>query len=247
VVHNGIVENYASLREELVARGHTFTSETDTEVIPHLVESYRHEGLSPEEAFRAAIDRLEGRFAVVMIVADRADVFAARNGSPLVLGVGDDRRFLASDVPSFLEHTDRVVYLEDGDVVRLSPDQHVITDLSGRPVERPVQTVDWQPEDAQRDGFDHYMLKEIHEQPADASRGPSGPHHRRRRHRPRGVPPGSFADVGRSTSSPVGPLTTQRCTPSSCWPNGASRRRCSAPASTPPRQPPSPTTRWWSQ
>jgi len=106
--------HYASLREELVARGHTFTSETDTEVIPHLVESYRHEGLSPEEAFRAAIDRLEGRFAVVMIVADRADVFAARNGSPLVLGVGDDRRFLASDVPSFLEHTDRVVYLEDG-------------------------------------------------------------------------------------------------------------------------------------
>jgi len=196
VVHNGIVENYASLREELVARGHTFTSETDTEVIPHLVESYRHEGLSPEEAFRAAIDRLEGRFAVVMIVADRADVFAARNGSPLVLGVGDDRRFLASDVPSFLEHTDRVVYLEDGDVVRLSPDQHVITDLSGRPVERPVQTVDWQPEDAQRDGFDHYMLKEIHEQPAALARAIKGRITDDGDIDLEGFPPGSFADVG---------------------------------------------------
>jgi len=174
VVHNGIVENYAALRDELIAQGHTFTSKTDTEVIPHLVESYRADGLSTEEAFRAAIDRLEGRFAVAMIVDDGSEIHAARDGSPLVVGVDGDRRFLASDVPSFLEHTDRVIYLEDGDVVRLSPGSHTITNLSGSPVDRPVQTVDWQPEDAQRGGFDHYMLKEINEQPNALDRAIKG-------------------------------------------------------------------------
>ncbi|GAB7095418.1 glutamine--fructose-6-phosphate transaminase (isomerizing) [Halolamina litorea] len=196
VVHNGIVENYASLREDLLARGHTFTSETDTEVIPHLIEMYRGEGLSPEDAFRATIERLEGRFAVAMLVDDHETVFAARDGSPLVVGVGEDRRFLASDVPSFLEHTNRVAFLEDGDVVKLSPGDHEVTDLGGHPVDRPVQTVDWQAEDAQRDGFDHYMLKEIHEQPAALDRAIQGRITDDNDVRLEGFPAGEFADVG---------------------------------------------------
>ena len=197
VVHNGIVENYAALREELIERGHTFTSETDTEVVPHLVEEYRGQGLSTEDAFRKAIGRLEGRFAVAMVVAGEDDVLAARDGSPLVIGVGDDRRFLASDVPSFLEHTDRVAFVEDGDVVRLSADEHEITDLDGNPVDRPIQTVDWQPEDAQRDGFDHYMLKEINEQPAALDRAIKGRITDDYDVRFEEFPPGAFEDVGR--------------------------------------------------
>ncbi len=195
VVHNGIVENYASLRDELLARGHTFTSDTDTEVIPHLVEMYRREGHSPEEAFRATIERLEGRFAVAMVVDEEEAVFAARDGSPLVVGVGDDRRFIASDVPSFLDYTDRVAYLEDGDVVKLTPGNHEVTDLEGHPVDRPVQTVDWQAEDAQRDGFDHYMLKEIHEQPAALDRAIQGRITEDRDVDLEDFPPGTFDDV----------------------------------------------------
>jgi glucosamine--fructose-6-phosphate aminotransferase (isomerizing) len=197
VVHNGIVENYAALRGELIERGHTFTSETDTEVVPHLVEEYLERDHSTEDAFRAAVGRLEGRFAVAMIVAGEDDVFAARDGSPLVLGVGDDRRFLASDVPSFLEHTDRVAFLEDGDVVRLSADDHTVTALDGSPVERPVQTVDWQPEDAQRGGFDHYMLKEINEQPAALDRAIKGRTTDNYDVHLEAFPPGAFENVGR--------------------------------------------------
>ncbi|WP_049980225.1 glutamine--fructose-6-phosphate transaminase (isomerizing) [Halolamina rubra] len=196
VVHNGIVENYTALRGELIELGHTFTSETDTEVVPHLVEMYRERGLSTEDAFRKAIGRLEGRFAVAMVVDDEDDVFAARDGSPLVLGVGEDRRFLASDVPSFLEHTDRVAFLEDGDVVRISADHHEITDLAGNPVDRTVQTVDWQPEDAQRGGFDHYMLKEINEQPAALDRAIKGRITDDGDVHLEDFPPGTFEDVG---------------------------------------------------
>ncbi|KPN29166.1 glutamine--fructose-6-phosphate aminotransferase [isomerizing] [Halolamina pelagica] len=196
VVHNGIVENYTALRGELIERGHTFTSETDTEVVPHLVEMYREQGLSTEDAFRRAIGRLDGRFAVAMVVEGEDDVFAARDGSPLVVGVGEDRRFLASDVPSFLEHTDRVAFLEDGDVVRLAADHHEVTDLDGNPVDRPVQTVDWQPEDAQRGGFDHYMLKEINEQPAALDRAIKGRITDDKDVHLEEFPPGTFEDVG---------------------------------------------------
>jgi glucosamine--fructose-6-phosphate aminotransferase (isomerizing) len=166
VVHNGIIENYDALRADLADRGHRFTSDTDTEVIPHLVEKALADGLDPEAAFRRTVERLEGSFAVAMLVEDRDVVYATRRGSPLVLGVDDDRYFLASDVPAFLDYTDRVVYLDDGDVVVLSPDGHRVTDLDGDPVSRPVDTVDWDADDAEKGGFDHYMKKEIHEQPA---------------------------------------------------------------------------------
>ncbi|TQQ80264.1 glutamine--fructose-6-phosphate transaminase (isomerizing) [Halonotius roseus] len=164
-VHNGIIENYTELREALQERGHEFTSDTDTEVIPHLVEERLADGLDPEAAFRDAIDQLEGSYAIAMIVDGEPTVYATRNGSPLVIGVGDDANYLASDVPAFLEFTDRVVYLEDDDVVALTDGDHRITDADGDPVSRPVDTVDWDPEDAEKGSYDHYMLKEIHEQP----------------------------------------------------------------------------------
>ncbi|WP_232688807.1 glutamine--fructose-6-phosphate transaminase (isomerizing) [Halobacterium zhouii] len=165
VVHNGIIENHATLREELTARGHTFTSETDTEVVPHVMEEFLEEGASVESAFRDTISMLSGSFAVAVLVEETGELYATRKGSPLVLGVGENEYFLASDAPAFLEFTDQVVYLEDGDVVRASAEDHHITDANGDPVDRPVQSIDWSPEDAEKGGYDHYMKKEIHEQP----------------------------------------------------------------------------------
>ncbi|WP_435064328.1 glutamine--fructose-6-phosphate transaminase (isomerizing) [Halobaculum sp. EA56] len=176
VAHNGIIENHADLRAELSAAGHEFDSETDTEVVPHLIEEALATGDSPEEAFRRAADRLEGSYAVAALIAGHEGVLATRRGSPLVLGVDEEggRRFLASDVPSFLEFTSRVVYIEDGDVVRIGPDGHEIATADGRPADRDAETVSWSPEDAERDGYDHYMLKEINEQPAALERAIRG-------------------------------------------------------------------------
>ncbi len=165
VVHNGIIENYRELRAELEADGHVFTSETDTEVVPHLIESYRASGRSPGSAFRKAVDELDGSYAIAAIIDGTEAVFATRHGSPLVLGRGRDRYFLASDIPAFLQHTDEVVYLEDGDVARVEQDGYELTDVEGTVIQRNVDTVDWDAEDVGKAGYDHYMLKEIHEQP----------------------------------------------------------------------------------
>ncbi|SDJ56195.1 glutamine--fructose-6-phosphate transaminase (isomerizing) [Natronorubrum texcoconense] len=165
VVHNGIIENYQSLRDELTADGVTFQSETDTEVVPHLIARALEEGMAPETAFRAAIDRIEGSYAVAAVFAGSETIHAARQASPLVLGIGDDGYYLASDAPAFIEYTDRVVYLEDGEFARLSPEAVVVTDSSGTVVEPSVETIEWDAEDAGKSGYDHYMLKEIHEQP----------------------------------------------------------------------------------
>jgi len=173
VVHNGIIENYQSMRDELTTAGHTFTSDTDTEVVAHLVEEEIAKGRDPERAFRGAVDRLEGSYAVAVVIAGEAAIFAARNDSPLVLGIepdseGDHRSdgaiYLASDVPAFRDHTDRVVYLEDGEFARLDG-TWTVTDSDGTPVEKTVDTVEWDPEETGKSGYDHYMLKEIHEQP----------------------------------------------------------------------------------
>jgi len=176
VVHNGIVDNYAALRTELEARGHAFRSETDTEVVPHLIEEALAAGHDAESAVRAAVARLSGTYAIAAVVADDADdcIYATRSGSPLVLGVGDDRYFLASDVPAFIEHTARVVYLHDGDFVRVDATGYELTDADGLVVDRPVERVDWTVESASRAGFDHYMAKEIHEQPEALRRAVQG-------------------------------------------------------------------------
>jgi len=166
VVHNGIIENYDQLREELRERGREFTSDTDTEVVPHLVEEYLEDGAEPFDAFMNAIDRLDGSYALAMVVEDTDAIFATRNGSPLVVGLADDGYFLASDVPAFIEFTDRVMYLKNEDVAVLRPDSHGIFDRSATAVDRPIDTIEWSSEDAEKSGYDHYMLKEIHEQPA---------------------------------------------------------------------------------
>ncbi len=165
VVHNGIIENYQSLRDELTSADVAFESDTDTEVIPHLIASFLEAGDDPETAFRRTIGRLEGSYAIAAVFEGRDEIYAARHESPLVLGVGDGGYYLASDVPAFLEYTDRAVYVEDGELVRLENDELVVTDESGTVVEKSVETVDWDAEDTGKSGYDHYMLKEIYEQP----------------------------------------------------------------------------------
>ncbi|MFC7238196.1 glutamine--fructose-6-phosphate transaminase (isomerizing) [Saliphagus sp. GCM10025317] len=174
VVHNGIIENYAELKADLVAAGHEFTSDTDTEVIPHLIQSYFDEGASAEAAFRQAIDDLEGSYAVAAMVADDHVIYAARQGSPLVVGLDEEGYFLASDVPAFLEYTDSVVYLEDGDVIVVRPDGIEFTDLEGNAIEREAETVNWDPEQAGKGEYDHFMLKEIYEQGTSLSQAIEG-------------------------------------------------------------------------
>ncbi|MFC6865252.1 glutamine--fructose-6-phosphate transaminase (isomerizing) [Halomicroarcula sp. GCM10025817] len=165
VVHNGIIENHEELRAELRARGHEFTSETDTEVVGHLIEQSIESGADTETAVRSAIDRLEGSYAVAVLVEDDDRLFAARRGSPLALGVGADTYYLGSDAPAFLEYTDHVVYLQDGDLVTLAPTSYEVTN-DGRVVQREVETIDWSPADARKGTYDHFMLKEIYEQPS---------------------------------------------------------------------------------
>ncbi|AEH37696.1 glutamine--fructose-6-phosphate transaminase (isomerizing) [Halopiger xanaduensis] len=174
VVHNGIIENYATLKEWLQAKGHEFTSDTDTEVIPHLIQYYLDSGLDNEAAFRKAVEDLEGSYAVTAMLSDEHVLYAARKGSPLVVGVEDDEFFLASDVPAFLEYTDSVVYLEDGDVVVVDESGVEFTDLDGNPIAREPETVEWDPEQAGKGEYDHFMLKEIHEQPTSLAQAIEG-------------------------------------------------------------------------
>ncbi|MGQ3414380.1 glutamine--fructose-6-phosphate transaminase (isomerizing) [Natrinema sp. LN54] len=166
VVHNGIIENYQRLRDDLADAGVAFRSETDTEVVPHLIGRYLDRGADAEAAFRLAIDQLEGSYAIAAVFEGSETVYAARQDSPLVVGLGETGTYLASDVPAFVDRTDRVCYLEDGDFVRLTADGAVVTDETGETVDRPIETVAWDPEDAEKSGYDHYMLKEIHEQPS---------------------------------------------------------------------------------
>ena len=165
VVHNGIVENYADLRAELRDRGHEFDSDTDSEVVPHLIEEKLAAGATFEAAFRAAVARLEGSYALAAVSADSEALLATRQDSPLVLGVGDDAAYLASDVPAFLDYTDRVVYLEDGEFARLESGSWTVSDGEGKLLEKSVSRVEWDAEETAKSGYDHYMLKEIHEQP----------------------------------------------------------------------------------
>ncbi|PGF17296.1 glutamine--fructose-6-phosphate transaminase (isomerizing) [Natrinema sp. CBA1119] len=174
VVHNGIIENYVELRERLAENGYVFTSDTDTEVIPHLVQYYLDAGFDSESAFRQAIDELEGSYAVTAMVSGEHVLYAARQGSPLVVGMEDGEYFLASDVPAFLEYTDSVVYLEDGDVVIVDEDGVEFTDLEGNPIVRTSETVEWDPEQAGKGEYDHFMLKEINEQPTSLTQAIEG-------------------------------------------------------------------------
>ena len=175
VVHNGIIENWEELRQELEARGHTFTSETDTEVVSHLVEEeINKEQLSIgsfSEAVRRVFNQLEGLNAIVVYSPQLRSIIGFRNGSPMIAGVGDGESFLASDIPAFLPHTDRVVFLNDGEGAILADGKvRVITADTGEEVPLKVEKVDWSAEDAELGEYPHYLIKEISEQPQVLSR-----------------------------------------------------------------------------
>jgi glucosamine--fructose-6-phosphate aminotransferase (isomerizing) len=172
VVHNGIVENYLALKHELALEGHKFVTETDTEIIAHLIEqeiaSAADTGktMPLEEAVRRAARRLTGAYAISVISADEPDkIVSARNGPPVVIGIGEGEYFVASDVPGILHHTRDLYFLADGDVAVLTPSGVELTDLEGNRVERPLQRILWDPIQAEKGGYKHFMLKEIFEQP----------------------------------------------------------------------------------
>jgi glutamine---fructose-6-phosphate transaminase (isomerizing) len=163
VVHNGIIENYQKLRDFLKGEGFSFESETDSEIIPNLVE-YNMKELDFLGAVKKTLRMLEGAYALVIVSLDEKLLVGARKESPLVLGVGDGEYFIASDIPAFLEYTKNVIYLEDGDVVVLNHKMHIYNLFQDKEVERPVSTVAWDVEQAKKGDFDHFMLKEINEQ-----------------------------------------------------------------------------------
>jgi glucosamine--fructose-6-phosphate aminotransferase (isomerizing) len=165
VVHNGIISNFMDLRESLVADGHKFSSETDTEVFAHLVEAELKDG-DMLAAVRRALKRVNGTYAFAVVARGRHEVVAARNESPLVIGVGNGENFLASDVTALLKYTNRVIYVMDGETVRITEDSVTIVDADGAEVKRPPERITWSLEDAEKGGYPHFMLKEIFEQPA---------------------------------------------------------------------------------
>jgi glucosamine--fructose-6-phosphate aminotransferase (isomerizing) len=166
VVHNGIVENYMPLKKKLREEGHTFTTETDTEVIAHLVEKNLKDSPSLEEAVRKTVQQLTGVFALAIISVDEPNkIVAARNGPPAVIGMGKDEYFVASDIPAILFHTRDLFFLGDGDLAVITQQGVKLTDFDGKPIKREVQHITWDPIMAEKGGFKHFMLKEIYEQP----------------------------------------------------------------------------------
>ena len=165
LIHNGIIENFLSLKQRLVADGWKFTSDTDTEVIANLVSSHLDGDL--KEAVSRTVAELDGMYAiaVVSVESGEPEIVASRQGPPLVLGLGEGEQFLASDPTALLQHTRRVIFLEDGDVARLRQGEVEVWDRHGAGVERPVDHLDWDPVQAEKGGYRHFMLKEIHEQP----------------------------------------------------------------------------------
>jgi len=172
VVHNGIVENYLELKRELIAQGHKFVTETDTEIIAHLVEQVQKDAAAAgqpillEEAVRRAVKRLSGAFALGILSSAEPDkIIAARSGPPVVIGVGEGEYFVASDVPGILHHTRNIYFLADGDMAILTLDGVALTDFEGKPIQRERTRIQWDPIQAEKGGYKHFMLKEIWEQP----------------------------------------------------------------------------------
>jgi glucosamine--fructose-6-phosphate aminotransferase (isomerizing) len=168
VVHNGIIENHVAVRQELEAQGVKFLSDTDTEIVAHLIhrEITQPGGGSLFDATRRALRRVVGAYAIAVVSKTEPDVIVvARNGSPLVVGLGEDEMLCGSDIPAILAHTRRMVFLEDGDMVELRANGYRIETVGGDRVERRVKQIDWSPVQAEKSGYKHFMLKEIHEQP----------------------------------------------------------------------------------
>jgi glucosamine--fructose-6-phosphate aminotransferase (isomerizing) len=181
LIHNGIIENHAELRADLLAEGHIMTSATDTEVMAHLIERHLAAGLDLTAATRATLHAVRGAFSIAVVHADEPDtIVAARRSTPLVLGLHDDATFLASDIPALLGHTRRLFALADDEIAVLTPGSITVTTLDGEPVTPEPLTITWDLEAAQKDGYDDFMSKEMHEQPQAVAntlldrRGPTG-------------------------------------------------------------------------
>jgi len=165
IVHNGIIENYEDLKESLVSEGHKFKSETDTEVIAHLIEKFYQKDMVL--AVRATLKQLKGSFALAVISKDYPDqLIAARSGSPLVVGIGKGENFIASDIPALLEYTKKMLFIEDDEMIVLTKDDVTITSLDGEKILREPTTITWDISQAEKGGYEHFMLKEIYEQPS---------------------------------------------------------------------------------
>ncbi|PKL68782.1 MAG: glutamine--fructose-6-phosphate transaminase (isomerizing) [Methanobacteriales archaeon HGW-Methanobacteriales-1] len=166
VVHNGIIENYKELKNNLEAEGHIFKSDTDTEVIPHLIEKFMNQDIDLESAVRKTLDMIHGSYALAVISTDEpGKIIGVRKESPLIVGKGDGDYFLASDVPAILKHTNNIIYLEDGEMVILDADGVTVKNVLGEIIEKEIHIIEWTPDMAEKGGFDHFMIKEIHEQP----------------------------------------------------------------------------------
>ena len=164
IVHNGIIENFSKLKEDLIKKGYKFVSNTDSEVIAHLIEDHYKDNL--EKAVFSAMKKVDGYYAIVVTSTDEPDkVVGARKDSPLVIGVGDNENFLASDITAFLKYTNRVVYLEDGELSVISKKEIKVYDENNKPVKRKEKIINWNVKDAEKSGFPHFMLKEIFDQP----------------------------------------------------------------------------------
>jgi glucosamine--fructose-6-phosphate aminotransferase (isomerizing) len=175
VVHNGIIENYLTLKKALSREGHTFKSETDTEILCHLIQSHLFKGATFEEAVRQALRQVEGAYAIAVLYEGEGDkLIGARRESPLILGVGEGESFVASDIPAILPYTRKMIFLEDGEMAVVQDRALQISTLAGEKRQRPPKEILWDPVTAEKGGFKHFMLKEIHEQPraiADTIRG----------------------------------------------------------------------------
>jgi glucosamine--fructose-6-phosphate aminotransferase (isomerizing) len=167
VIHNGIVENYQEIKKMLIEEGFEFHSETDTETIPNLIEYEMRKGKDFKSASMDAFRQLQGYYAVLALYEDERTIIGSRNGSPLVVGIGEDENFIASDIPAFIEHTKRVIYIHDHDFIVLDGIKNEVkfyNTVTGEKISRPVHSVDWDLEQAQKGNFDHFMMKEITEQ-----------------------------------------------------------------------------------
>ena len=166
LIHNGIIENFLELRAELQAQGRTFASETDTEIVAHLIDGCVQGGMTLAEAMRHSVARLEGSFAIVVMSSDEPGrLIAAKSATPIVVGLGDGENFVASDIPALLDYTRDMCFLEDGEIAEIDRDRVRLSRFDGTAVERQPRRINWDPVTAQKGGYKHFMLKEIHEQP----------------------------------------------------------------------------------
>ncbi|ACP46095.1 glucosamine/fructose-6-phosphate aminotransferase, isomerizing [Sulfolobus islandicus Y.G.57.14] len=167
VIHNGTIRNFKELRDELQSLGHKFKSETDTEVIPHMMEEYMKRGMDTFQAFRSAVKSIQGSFAILAVVKGERRIFFAKRDNPLVIGLGDDKTFIASDIPSFLPYTRKLIVISDGELGYVTPNTVYIEDENDNPIDvtSRIKIIDWDASSASKEGYPHFMLKEIHESP----------------------------------------------------------------------------------